>query len=112
MLTRAAEILDGHRDKRAEIARGAAALMLMQADRFADALPLLERALAAVDERNVEPFNLAMMRWNLARSLDETHGDLARARALALQAEDGFLHSEHPANAEPVTAWLKKHPAK
>jgi tetratricopeptide (TPR) repeat protein len=110
-LTHAVEILDRFHDPRAEIARSALAMILMRAKRYADALPLLERAVAGADLKNIEPFNLATMRFSLATALAETHGDRARARALATQALDGYraLGPDLTDNAKQVQAWLKAH---
>jgi tetratricopeptide (TPR) repeat protein len=110
-LRRAIEILESLHDARAQIARGALAMMLMMDKRYREALPVLEQAVAAVDLKNVEPVNLAMMRFSLARALVETGGDRARARALATQALDGYraLGPDVAANARDVEKFLKKY---
>lgn len=110
-LRRAAEILDALGDKRAEIARGALALILMYNERYVEALPVLEKALAAVDLQNIEPMNLALLRQNLATCLIETRGDRARARTLADQALEGYrgLGPDGVENVKYLERWIDKH---
>ncbi len=109
-LRRAETILDGLHDPRAEIARGALALILTNAARYREALPLLERALAATDRKNTEPMNLAMMRFNLATALVETRGDRERARALATQALATYrtLGPGVAGNVTRIERWLAR----
>ncbi len=90
MLRRSAEILDAQRDPRAGIARGALALILSNADRWAEALPIMERVVAEADPDRIPPETIGQMRYNLARALVETRGDRTRAAELARTARADF----------------------
>jgi tetratricopeptide (TPR) repeat protein len=90
MLQRAAELLDRHKDPRAAIARGGLALILANAERWSEALPILERIVAEADPDRIPPENLGQMRYHLARALIATHGDRDRAAQITEQAAADF----------------------
>jgi len=111
MLQRSRTILERLGDPRAALARGALAMILGNAGRWAEALPVLEANLASADPARIAPMHLAQMRWSLARALDATKGDPVRARALAEQALAGFeqLGDRAVPLRDAVRGWLKKH---
>ena len=94
---------------RVNLARGALAIALRRIGRAREALPVLEAAIATADPASTDPFNLALMRWSLARTLIDTDGDRARARALATTARDEFraLGARGAEQADDVDAWLR-----
>ncbi|HVV88130.1 MAG TPA: tetratricopeptide repeat protein, partial [Kofleriaceae bacterium] len=92
MLADGEAILDASGDPRLVMARGARALVLCRAGRWADALPILEKIEPALPA-DTEPINLGLTRWNLARALDETGGDRGRARAMAMLARADFARA-------------------
>ena len=110
LLHHAAEILDGLSDKRAEIARGAEALVLYQHDRCAEAVPIYDQVLATSDLPNMEQGNLGRLRYQLAQCLDTLHRDPERAHALAVAARVNFAASGEGDEfmLGKVNAFLKK----
>jgi len=111
MLRRSADILDRLKDPRAAIARGATALMLVNAKRWQEALPLLERNVREADPDRIPPVNFGQMHYHLALALIETNGERARAAAHADTARAAFA-SAGPDGADfigQVDAWRKKH---
>ncbi len=55
---------------------------------WAQALETLERAVRLAEKPGYSPRKLAQARWQLARVLRDSHGDAARAAALAARARD------------------------
>jgi tetratricopeptide (TPR) repeat protein len=113
---RAVTVLErAHGPNFAQLSRPLAGLGLLALTRNnpAEALPLLERALALKGLQN--PAELAELQLSLARALWDTHQDLSRARNLAEQARAAI----HTAGATLVPAeltaavdlWLAEHPA-
>jgi len=111
MLRRSAEILDAQRDPRAGIARGALALILSNADRWVEALPIMERVVAEADPDRIPPETIGQMRYNLARALVETKGDRSRAAELAKTARADFERAGPDGEdlRKRLDAWEKKH---
>jgi tetratricopeptide (TPR) repeat protein len=74
------------------------------------AAPLLERALSLAEQVPGERFDLATIRFLLARALD-AGGDRARAAALAVQASDGFRQGQGDGRRlDEVEQWRIAHP--
>ena len=70
----------------------------------------LERAVALRESAPVDPTSLAESRFALARALGAKGGDVARARALAEQAREGFSRAAQLRRRElaEVAAWLAR----
>ncbi|MCY1082633.1 serine/threonine-protein kinase [Archangium lansingense] len=71
----------------------------------AAAIPLLERALAHIETRS-----RAEVQWHLARTLWEAGAEHARARDLAIQAQESFRSLRQQRQLARVTQWLATHP--
>jgi hypothetical protein len=110
MLKRAGDILDSHKDPRAAIAHGAVALILSNAERWDEALPILERTVAEADPDRIPPENLGQMRFNLARALIATKGDRTRAAQIADAAHADFVRAGPDGEDMRgyLAAWRKK----
>jgi tetratricopeptide (TPR) repeat protein len=68
----------------------------------------LERALRAVDDKNLEPVQLGRARFALARALAATKGPPARVLALAVAARAAFESSpRHAAQRAAVDQWIE-----
>ena len=107
MLEKAIGLLDQLRSPRAIAARAALAIALSYHGRTAEAVPLLEQAVRDAPAAT-EPYNLALMRWSLAKALVATKGDRARARALAIAARDQLRPLGAPALVDEIDAWLRR----
>ena len=82
----------------------------LAADRPAEALPPLERALRLREAREPDPNMVAETRFALARALWSAGSDRARARHLAEQARDAYLRDRaRAASATEVSTWLLAH---
>lgn len=82
---------------------------LLQLDRAADALPLLEEAYSIRGETEAPPRKRARTEFALAQALVSTEGDTARARGLARDALTGLRAQDDPTVADRITeieAWL------
>jgi serine/threonine-protein kinase len=81
----------------------------LERGRAAAALPILERALQIRTAHDAAPDDLAEARFAVARALAATHGDRARARALAEQARATYagLPVGGAATLAQVDAWLR-----
>ncbi len=110
MLRRATELLERMGDPRAAIARGGLGIVLVNAKRWSEALPVLERNVAEADPDRIPPDNYGQMHHHLALALVESGGDRARARALADQAEAAYLRAgpDGVDLLERLRAWRKK----
>ncbi|MBX7081734.1 MAG: serine/threonine-protein kinase [Nannocystaceae bacterium] len=78
-----------------------------------DAVPRLERALAIRERAKADLDLQATARESLAYALADSGGDVARARAIMLQARREFDASPDPRLRErvaPIDAWLAAHP--
>jgi tetratricopeptide (TPR) repeat protein len=79
---------------------------LLRLGRATEALVPLERALALREKHAVAPGELAETRFALARALWDSRKDAARARELALKAEDALEQPGTGALRARVQAWL------
>jgi eukaryotic-like serine/threonine-protein kinase len=80
--------------------------------RFADALAVMEPAMALADaDANVPPAWTAELRLAYADGLWRSGGDRTRARSRAIQARDGYaaLGGQFAAQAKETDAWLHAH---
>jgi tetratricopeptide (TPR) repeat protein len=79
----------------------------------ADAIALLERALAIREAHEPDPATVAETRFALAGALWDSGGDRARARRLAIAALNAYQRPPaSDAKAREVTAWLSAHRAR
>ncbi|MBZ0232947.1 MAG: tetratricopeptide repeat protein, partial [Deltaproteobacteria bacterium] len=110
MLRRSADILDRLKDPRAAIARGAMALILVNAKRWHEALPILERNVREADPERIPPVNYGQMHYHLALALVETRGDRARAASHADTAREAFVRvgPDGASFIERLDAWRKQ----
>jgi tetratricopeptide (TPR) repeat protein len=111
MLRRAADILDHLKDPRAAIARGAMGVILVNKQRWQEALPILERNVAEADPDRIPPENYGQMHLHLAIALSETGGDKARVKQLLDQAQASFERAGPDGKEliEHLAWWRKKH---
>ncbi|HUQ05332.1 MAG TPA: serine/threonine-protein kinase [Kofleriaceae bacterium] len=93
MLRRSADILDRLKDPRAAIARGGLGVILVNAEKWQEALPILERNVREADPDRIPPQNFGQMHYHLAIALIETKGDRARAAKLADTAHEAFVRA-------------------
>jgi hypothetical protein len=93
MLRRAADSLDRLKDPRAAIARGGLGVILVNAKKWQEALPILERNVREADPDRIPPQNFGQMHYHLAIALVETKGDRARAAKLADDARAAFVRA-------------------
>jgi tetratricopeptide (TPR) repeat protein len=89
----------------------AAADVLVEDQRFAEAIPPLERALAACREDDPRISTCHKSKLMLARALAGSGGDLVRARAVATEARDFFDRDDNSMMREAAVTWLREHPA-
>jgi tRNA A-37 threonylcarbamoyl transferase component Bud32 len=110
LLGEAATILAKAGDARAALARGAMATGLVHRKRWAEARPILEEAYAALTA-DAEPQNRGTLAFELAEALAETHGDKARARALAVAARRDLatVGGSEQFMLDRIDAWLAHH---
>jgi eukaryotic-like serine/threonine-protein kinase len=85
----------------------------LAADRPAEALPPLERALRLREAHEPDPILVADTRFALGRALWSAGADRSRARRLAEQARDAYLRDgARAASAAEVSTWLRAHEPK
>ena len=110
MLTRAVTILERLHDPRLAVASSALALILSQAGRWAEALPILEAAVASVDPARLSPVSLGQMRLYLAQALVEVKGDRARADELVAATRADLVRAGPDGERllAEVDAWVKR----
>jgi tetratricopeptide (TPR) repeat protein len=77
----------------------------------ADAVPLLERALAAREQNESDANLTADTQLTLARALWESAADRKRALALATKARATYASHGRPQRVQDVVAWLAAHSA-
>lgn len=107
-LREAYETLNRIKDPRANWALAAYAHTLFENLRYADALPLLERASSDENAKDLTPYNRALLRFTLAQNIVALKLDRARARSFAALAIEDFQRSGYPKKAAEVEAFLKK----
>lgn len=78
----------------------------LAAQRYPEAIAVLERALAGTEKRH-DVRESSDCRFSLAQALAVTPVTRARARELALEAERGFRGVPNPARADEVRRWLE-----
>jgi hypothetical protein len=107
-LREAYETLKRINDPRGNWALAAYAHTLFENSRYADALPLLERASSDENAKDLTPYNRALLRFTLAQTIAALKLDKARARSFAALAIQDFQRSGYPKRAVDVEAFLKK----
>jgi tetratricopeptide (TPR) repeat protein len=75
----------------------------------AKAIPTLERAIAIRARGGGGAEDLAEARFSLARALWDAGQDRSRARALATQAHEGYVHAGQAGEADKVSRWIAEH---
>jgi tetratricopeptide (TPR) repeat protein len=75
----------------------------------AKAIPALERAIAIRTRGGGGAEDLAEARFSLARALWDAGLDRGRARALATQAHEGYVHAGQAGEADKVSRWIAEH---
>lgn len=107
----AIEIFEELRSPQVLTARGALGLVLGYHDRAGEAVAALEPVIRDANPTNTEPFNLALLKWSMARNLMAAGGDRARARSFAEAARAEFARlGEHGAEqVVDIDRWLRKH---
>ncbi|MCE9573167.1 MAG: serine/threonine-protein kinase [Deltaproteobacteria bacterium] len=85
--------------------------ILQEHGRCAEAIPLFERAVAALTASGSDPVNLESTRYNLADCQWQANVDRPAARAAmqALLAEVRARGDDDKENLDAVTAWLRQH---
>jgi eukaryotic-like serine/threonine-protein kinase len=79
--------------------------------RHRDALPVLERAFAALDRANEDPHNVALLEMLLGRERWQNGGDRARAHHLVEDAATLFRTQSATSELATAEQWLAAHPA-
>lgn len=81
---------------------------LVDLGRPREAIAVLERALAIADPGPLDPLDVALLRFGLARALWDSHEDRPRARTLATAARDVFASGGEVAAAglAEIRGWL------
>ncbi|HEY8211504.1 MAG TPA: serine/threonine-protein kinase [Myxococcaceae bacterium] len=75
----------------------------------AKAIPALERAIAIRTRGGGGAEDLTEARFSLARALWDAGLDRGRARALATQAHEGYVHAGQAGEADKVSRWIAEH---